>query len=116
MQMPQPFPSARRKPVAPSHEATPTMLGQGVLERIGNTPLLRMARISRDLRGVEVLAKAEWFNAGGSVKDRAAANIVREALLAGKLTPGRQLLDSTSGTFVGTARRLKELNPDVRCV
>ncbi|MBZ5567209.1 MAG: cysteine synthase family protein [Acidobacteriia bacterium] len=95
--MSQPFPSTRRKPVAPAHDAAPGRLGQGVLERIGNTPLLRLARVTRDLRGVEVLAKAEWFNPGGSVKDRAAANIVREALRAGKLTPGRQLLDSTSG-------------------
>ena len=83
--------------MAPAHDAAPGRLGQGVLERIGNTPLLRLARVTRDLRGVEVLAKAEWFNPGGSVKDRAAANIVREALRAGKLTPGRQLLDSTSG-------------------
>ena len=71
--------------------------GLSVLDRIGDTPLVRIRRATRGLRGIEVLAKAEWFNPGGSVKDRAAANIVREALRAGKLTPGRQLLDSTSG-------------------
>jgi cysteine synthase B len=67
------------------------------LERIGNTPLLRLARIGRDLPTVEILGKAEWLNPGGSVKDRAAANIVAQARAAGKLTSGKILLDSTSG-------------------
>jgi cysteine synthase B len=49
------------------------------------------------LPGVEILGKAEWFNPGGSVKDRAAASIVAEARAAGKLGPGKVLLDSTSG-------------------
>ena len=78
-------------------EGAPEKLGRSVLERIGNTPLIRMARITRDLHGVEVLAKAEWFNPGGSVKDRAAAGIVLEAIDAGELPRGRELLDSTSG-------------------
>jgi cysteine synthase B len=95
--MSQPLPSTRRKPVVPAHDAAPGKLGQGVLERIGNTPLVRLARVTRDWRGVEVLAKAEWFNPGGSVKDRAAANIVREALQTRKLARGKELLDSTSG-------------------
>jgi cysteine synthase B len=95
--MTQPSPSTRRKPVAPAREVAPEKLGRSVLERIGNTPLIRMARITRDLHGVEVLAKAEWFNPGGSVKDRAAANIVEAALAAGQLAAGRELLDSTSG-------------------
>jgi cysteine synthase B len=68
-----------------------------VLERIGNTPLVRLQRIGREVRGVNLLAKAEWFNPGGSVKDRAAANIVLEAIEAGELPRGRELLDSTSG-------------------
>ncbi len=72
-------------------------LGRSVLERIGNTPLIRLARITRELQGIEVLAKAEWFNPGGSVKDRAAANIVLQALESGKMGPGKELLDSTSG-------------------
>ena len=72
-------------------------LGRSVLERIGNTPLIRMARITRDLHGVDVLAKAEWFNPGGSVKDRAAANIVLQAIESGSMGPGKELLDSTSG-------------------
>jgi cysteine synthase B len=68
-----------------------------MLQRIGNTPLLRFERLMHELGGVEVLAKAEWANPGGSVKDRPAANIVAEAIAAGKLGPGRTLLDSTSG-------------------
>jgi cysteine synthase B len=75
----------------------PSQLGQTVLDRVGNTPLLRLEWIGREFRGVEILAKAEWFNPGGSVKDRAAAGIVREALETGRLAPGKELLDSTSG-------------------
>ena len=75
----------------------PRALGQSALQRVGNTPLLRFERLTRDLAGVQVLAKAEWANPGGSVKDRAAANIVAEAIAAGKLGPGKTLLDSTSG-------------------
>jgi cysteine synthase B len=72
-------------------------LGERTLERIGNTPLLRLERIARDLPYVEILGKAEWYNPGGSVKDRAAARIVAEARASGKLRPGVALLDSTSG-------------------
>ena len=72
-------------------------LGQHSLERIGNTPLLRLERITRDLPGVEILGKAEWCNPGGSVKDRAASNIVAEARAGGRFGPGKILLDSTSG-------------------
>ena len=72
-------------------------LGQRTGDRIGNTPLLRLARIGRDLPGVEILGKAEWLNPGGSIKDRAAANIVAQARASGKLTSGKILLDSTSG-------------------
>ena len=80
------------------HESKPDVrLGQHTLERIGNTPLLRLQRIGRDIPGLSLLGKAEWMNPGGSVKDRAAANIILEALRTGKLTPGKILLDSTSG-------------------
>ena len=72
-------------------------LGESALARIGNTPLIRLERIAQDLAGVEILAKAEWFNPGGSVKDRAAYNIVKEAMRSGKLSAGKMLLDSTSG-------------------
>ena len=72
-------------------------LGERGLERIGNTPLLRLERIARELPNVELLGKAEWFNPGGSVKDRAASNIVAEGRSSGKFGPGKTLLDSTSG-------------------
>jgi S-sulfo-L-cysteine synthase (O-acetyl-L-serine-dependent) len=75
----------------------PRVLGESTLQLIGNTPLLRFERLTRGLAGVQVLAKAEWANPGGSVKDRPAENIVAEAAASGKLGPGKTLLDSTSG-------------------
>ncbi|HLZ39374.1 MAG TPA: cysteine synthase family protein [Candidatus Sulfotelmatobacter sp.] len=72
-------------------------LGHSLIERIGNTPLLRLDALTRDLPGIALLGKAEWCNPGGSVKDRAAANIVAEASRTGHLRPGKILLDATSG-------------------
>ncbi|MFZ0732282.1 MAG: cysteine synthase family protein [Candidatus Sulfotelmatobacter sp.] len=72
-------------------------LGHSLIERIGNTPLLRLDALTRDLPGVALLGKAEWYNPGGSVKDRAAANIVAEARRSGQLRSGKILLDATSG-------------------
>ena len=67
---------------------------------VGNTPLLPLQRLTRGLSPrVKVLAKAEWFNPGGSVKDRPALNIMRTALANGDLAPGKRLLDSTSGNM-----------------
>jgi len=74
-----------------------TTIGTNLRARIGNTPLLRFDRVAAGLDGVVVLAKAEWNNPGGSIKDRAASNIVAEALKEGKLGGGKTLLDSTSG-------------------
>jgi cysteine synthase B len=78
-------------------ESADIELGSSVSDRIGNTPLLRLDRVVRGLEGVTLLAKAEWQNPGGSVKDRAASAMVREALAQGKLGPGKILLDATSG-------------------
>ena len=72
-------------------------LGHSLIERIGNTPLLRLDALTADLPGVALLGKAEWYNPGGSVKDRAAANIVADARRRGQLSPGKILLDATSG-------------------
>ena len=77
-------------------------LGTGVLDRIGNTPLVRLERIAAHLPGVQILGKAEWANPGGSVKDRAASSIVADAQTRGLLgasaaTQGQRLLDATSG-------------------
>jgi len=71
--------------------------GQSLLERIGNTPLLRFDRLTTNLPGVTLLGKAEWHNPGGSVKDRAASNIVAEGRRSGQFAPGKILLDATSG-------------------
>ncbi|MCI0404308.1 MAG: cysteine synthase family protein [Acidobacteria bacterium] len=77
---------------------------------MGNTPLIRVERFSRDLPGIVILGKAEWLNPGGSVKDRAASRIVAEAQRSGQLGPGKVLLDSTSGNtgiayaMIGAAR------------
>jgi len=77
--------------------ATAPARGFSVLDRIGKTPLLSLARIGRQFPNVEFYAKAEWFNPGGSVKDRPALNIIREAEHSGQLHSGKTLLDSTSG-------------------
>ena len=67
---------------------------------VGNTPLLPLRRLGRHLAPrVQVFAKAEWFNPGGSVKDRPALNILRTALASGDLGNGKRLLDSTSGNM-----------------
>jgi len=71
---------------------------RNIERQIGNTPLLSFRRITRSLpAAVRVLAKAEWQNPGGSVKDRAAYQIIRNAEADGRLRPGKIILDSTSG-------------------
>jgi S-sulfo-L-cysteine synthase (O-acetyl-L-serine-dependent) len=65
---------------------------------IGNTPLLSFRSVTAHLpENVQIYAKAEWANPGGSVKDRAASNIVRQAFASGELREGVTLVDSTSG-------------------
>jgi cysteine synthase B len=76
--------------------STTPALGSSILERIGNTPLLRLDRLTAHLPGVILLGKAEWANPGGSVKDRAASSIVAAAQAKGLLA-GKHLLDATSG-------------------
>jgi cysteine synthase B len=71
--------------------------GASVLDLIGNTALLRLQRVERDCPGVELYAKAEWQNPGGSVKDRPAARMIAEGERTGALRPGRTILDATSG-------------------
>ena len=72
-------------------------VGQSVLERIGNTPLLRLERIGRKFPNIEFLAKAEWCNPGGSVKDRPALGMIQGGLTSGALRPGKTIIDATSG-------------------
>jgi len=71
--------------------------GTDVLSRIGNTPLLRLQRLTENLPGIEIYAKAEYFNPGGSVKDRAALNMILDGEQTGALTHDRIILDATSG-------------------
>jgi cysteine synthase B len=68
-----------------------------LLDCIGNTPLLRLEKIAREFPNVEFYAKAEWFNPGGSVKDRPALGMIRAGLLSGELRSGKTLIDATSG-------------------
>ena len=82
--------AVKRMPVKPQ-------LGSGVLERIGNTPLLRLERVGQEFPNVGFYAKAEWFNPGGSVKDRPALSMIREGERTGALRPGKTILDATSG-------------------
>jgi len=70
---------------------------ENLLDCIGNTPLLKLSRIGREFPLVEFHAKAEWFNPGGSVKDRAALRMILEGERKGELRPGKTILDSTSG-------------------
>ncbi|MFQ5708806.1 MAG: PLP-dependent cysteine synthase family protein [bacterium] len=74
-------------------EQVPTPL----IEQVGHTPLLKLTRLARDVSPVEIFAKAEWFNPGGSVKDRAALNMILEGEKSGALTREKTILDATSG-------------------
>jgi cysteine synthase B len=87
--------------------------GSTVLDMIGRTPLVRLNRFEAETPGVELYAKAEWQNPGGSVKDRAAARMILDGEARGALTPKRTILDATSGNtgiayaMVGAARGYK---------
>jgi len=96
------------------------------LSLIGNTPLLPLSRIEQDTPGLRLFAKAEWFNPGGSVKDRAAVSIIADAESRGLIHPGVRLLDASSGNtavayaMIGAAKRYpitlcvpKNANPQV---
>jgi S-sulfo-L-cysteine synthase (O-acetyl-L-serine-dependent) len=78
-------------------EPKSAQLGAGVVERIGNTPLLRIERVGQAYPCAGFYAKAEWLNPGGSVKDRAALNMILEGERSGALRPGKTILDATSG-------------------
>jgi len=92
---------------------------QSILQRIGNTPLVRVHLFEREFRHITFYAKAEWFNPGGSVKDRPALRMIEEAERTGELTKEKIILDSTSGNtgiayaLVGAAKgyRVKLVMP-----
>jgi cysteine synthase B len=91
----------------------------GITRLIGNTPLLRVRIFERDFPGIEVYAKAEWFNPGGSVKDRAALWMIEDGERRGALRHEKTIIDSTSGNtgiayaMVGAAKgyRVKLVMP-----
>ncbi len=111
---------ARRSPDN-GHSAPPVVrYPESVLERVGNTPLLRLGHLTADLPPeIEIYAKAEWFNPGGSVKDRSAQHIIASAEASGELTHDKILIDSTSGNtgiayaWIGAAKgyRVKLVMP-----
>ena len=71
--------------------------GANVTELVGNTPLLELPKISAEVQRVRIFGKAEWYNPGGSVKDRPALWMIREGERSGALTPEKTILDATSG-------------------
>lgn len=72
----------------------------GIESHVGNTPLLPLRRIGMEIEtNTQIYIKAEWFNPGGSIKDRPALNIIRHAIAAGNLSNGKRLLDATSGNM-----------------
>jgi cysteine synthase B len=71
--------------------------GKSVTELVGNTPLLELPAIAAETPGVRILGKAEWYNPGGSVKDRPAMWMIRDGERSGALTPQKTILDATSG-------------------
>jgi cysteine synthase B len=80
--------------------AIPTFIANvtpSIVDLVGDTPLIRLRKIERDIPGVELYAKAEWKNPGGSVKDRPALRMIQEGIASGQLTPGKIILDATSG-------------------
>jgi len=89
-------PSAQPGSAIPALDSSP-LLGSSLPARIGSTPLIRIEQPVRGLNGITLLAKAEWANPGGSVKDRAAASMVADARSRNLLGPGKTLLDATSG-------------------
>ncbi|MBS1877043.1 MAG: cysteine synthase family protein [Acidobacteria bacterium] len=79
------------------HKPAAKLESTSILQQIGNTPLIRLAKIDADLPGVEIFGKAEFFNPGGSVKDRPALNMILDGERTGRLTRDRVILDATSG-------------------
>src|SRR6202048_5197042 len=89
-------PIATKHP-APSGSSLSGAIGRSVLDYIGNTPLLRLERVGREFPNAEFYAKAEWFNPGGSVKDRPALSMIQAGLASGALRAGKTIIDATSG-------------------
>jgi cysteine synthase B len=87
--------------------------GTNVTALVGNTPLLELSSVSKEVPEVRILGKAEWYNPGGSVKDRPALWMIRDGEKSGALTPEKTILDATSGNtgiayaWIGAAMRYR---------
>jgi N-(2-amino-2-carboxyethyl)-L-glutamate synthase len=93
-----------RRSLSARQSLKPQWIKEGVLSSIGNTPLVRLGRLSERLR-LEVFAKLEAHNPGGSMKDRPAANIIKSAIKAGLITPDSVVIESSSGNMgIGLAQ------------
>lgn len=98
---------------SPSSSPAADRVASSVLDLIGRTPLVRLRSFERETPGVELYAKAEWKNPGGSVKDRPAARMILDGEASGALRPGLTIVDATSGNtgiayaMVGAARGYK---------
>ncbi len=92
----------------------PSSDSDALLRTIGNTPLIPLLRIGREFPRVRILGKAEWYNPGGSVKDRPAYRMIRAAEVSGELTPGKMILDATSGN-TGIAYAMIAARRGYRC-
>lgn len=86
-----------KQSATPQEQSAAKSLGIHLVEKIGNTPLLALDRVSAEFPNVRILGKAEWFNPGGSVKDRAAYSMIRDGERRSVLRPGKVILDATSG-------------------
>jgi cysteine synthase B len=84
-------------PSASTQSADTSLVRHSLLGQIGNTPLLYLSNIGREFPQVAFYAKAEWFNPGGSVKDRPALSMIEAGLTSGLLRPGKTIIDATSG-------------------
>src|SRR5262245_46778193 len=91
-------------------------MSEGILSTIGNTPLVRLKRVFKDLQ-FQLFAKLEGFNPGGSAKDRPALNILEEAMEAGAIGPGTVIVESSSGNLgIGLAQVCRYLGLRFICV
>ena len=84
-----------------------------IVELIGDTPMVRIRRVCRDIVSpdVRIFAKLEGFNPAGSVKDRPAWNMIRRGLESGALSPGKTIIDSTSGNTGSVLQRSQSRGP-----
>lgn len=93
-----PVPTRTLEEWVPDARPWPRRSEMSILDQIGNTPLLRLTRLPQDISPqIEIYAKAEWFNPGGSVKDRPALRMIEEGERTGALTPDKVILEATSG-------------------